>query len=52
MSVMREVTMGVRYSGCLNSNRMLRPMKEVFNIEPPQFDPRILTSNGSGQYFG
>jgi hypothetical protein len=46
ISRMRDVMIGVRYSGCLNSKCMLWPMNAVFSIEPPQFEPRILTSNG------
>ena len=42
----------VRCSGCRNSRCMPRPIKDAFSIEPPQLDPSICTSTGSGQNVG
>jgi len=52
ISRMREVTIGVRYAGWRNSRCMPRPTKRIFSIDPPQEDPSILTSTGSGQNAG
>src|SRR6266404_3065701 len=39
ISTMREVTIGVTYSGWPNSRCVPRPMNRYFNIEPPQVEP-------------
>src|SRR5258708_7457662 len=51
MSTIREVTT-VRCFGWSNSKCIPRPIKRVFNIEPPQVEPWMWTSSGSGQNSG
>ncbi len=41
-----------RKTGCLNSSRIPRPIKPRFSSDPPQFEPSIVTSTGSGQNCG
>ena len=48
---MTEVVIGSN-AGCANSMCMPRPMKPLLIIEPPQVEPLMVTSVGSGQNTG